>query len=94
MKSEIINYPPFYSIEKVQNKKLLMVGGGYIPGSTFSFLLFLTSKLCSAYPIVEFLSHAKLLGVEIYLIDDPKMEQRNLGRVKKFIGSKSSLPLF
>jgi hypothetical protein len=44
IKSEILNLPPYYSIEQVQAKKLLMVGGGYIP---------------------EFMSHAKILGVEV-----------------------------
>jgi len=63
-KSELLRVPPFYSNELIQGKKLLMVGGGYIP---------------------EFLSHAKLLGVEIYLLDDPKMAHRVEGRVTRFI---------
>jgi len=63
LKSEILNQPPFYE-SKVQGKKLLMIGGGYIP---------------------EFLSHAKLLGVEIYLMDDPRMEKRTSGMIKQFI---------
>jgi predicted ATP-grasp superfamily ATP-dependent carboligase len=64
VKSEVLNLPPYYSIERVQGKRLLMVGGGYIP---------------------EFLSHAKLLGVEIHLIDDPKMAERTRGLVTSFI---------
>jgi biotin carboxylase len=64
LKSEVLNLPPYYSVERVQGKSLLMVGGGYIP---------------------EFLSHAKLLGVEIHLIDDPKMEERTKGLVTSFI---------
>jgi len=63
IKAEILNLPPYYTVDAVQGKRLLMIGGGYIP---------------------EFLKHAKILGVEIHLMDDPKMEERTKGLVTSF----------
>eukprot|EP01119_Soliformovum_irregulare_P000558 TRINITY_DN10390_c0_g1_i1.p1 TRINITY_DN10390_c0_g1~~TRINITY_DN10390_c0_g1_i1.p1 ORF type:complete len:458 (+),score=98.93 TRINITY_DN10390_c0_g1_i1:100-1473(+) len=65
VKSEVLQQAPYYGVEELQGKRLLMIGGGYIP---------------------EFLRHAKLLGVEIDLVDAPKMESRASPLVRKFTG--------